>query len=514
MKYRYIYLIILILTAALNCNAKTVIWSVKPMYETIKPYSQTLYLCQLNGKWGLIDSKGETVLPNNYDFITSQRNGIGLFGVVEGNRHRLNGLIDSEGKCTSISGKYYVVPSFPYFSEGKLCISNSSGKQGFMDETGNIVIKCQFNLVRPFMEGLASIKKGPWVYYIRDNYDASPGQNVVYSEWRNGQITEGTSFNNGEAVVGYGGKYKVIDTNGRELRDYNASKLKINPTDYTAAYGNNVKNDVVETFKPEYSQNVQILSENGKFGFRADNEIILPPVLSSVSPVDMNMLSIAEFNGKSGLLRIIDERIEASLLIDDKKAERILVKSGGKTDMLDYVITIPEQYMGHSILMVDKGNGYYEDVSASVVTEGNKLTFGFYPEITDKENIKRVKYKIIYEGMEIMNQEFDILIERPVILRLSEPFVKTAQADIKTEIQEVAATIFNDASRDVNVTATLSVNCTKNSSITRSFNISIPAGTSRTVIVPVTVRNDENVSAIIKLSSGEYRRSTVALKIY
>lgn len=514
MKYRYIYLIILILTSALNCQGKTVIWSAKPTYEAIKPYSQTLYLCQINGKWGVIDSNGETVLSNKYDFITSQKNGIGLFGVIEGNRYRLNGFIYSDGKCTSISGEYYVVPSFPYFSEGKLCVSNSSGKQGFMDKNGKIVIKCQFDVVRPFMEGLSSIKKGPWVYYVRENYDAAPSLNVVYSEWRNGQITVGTSFNKGEAVVGYGGKYKVIDTNGRELRDYSASKLKINPIDYTVSQGNAVNNDVVEVFKPEYTSSVQILTEKGKYGFRINDEIILAPVLNMASPVDMNMLSIVEFNGKSGLLKIIDESIEASLLIDDRNAERIELKSNGKTDMLNYVITVPKQYIGHSVLMVDKGNGNYEDVSASVITKDNKLTFGFYPEISDNENTKKLKYKLVYEGMEVINQECAIFIERPVILRLSEPFVKTVQADIKTEIQEVAAIIFNDSNRDVTVTATLSVNCTQNSSIVRSFSISIPAGMSRTVTVPVTVTNDENVSAIIKLSSGEYRKSTVALKIY
>ena len=515
MNARTIYCLVMILcTTVLSSNAQTVIWSVKPMYETIKPYSESLYLCQLNGKWGVVDAGGKAVLPNQYDFITTPHEGNGLFGTLEGGKNRLNGLISPDGTCTPVNGTYYVIPHFPHFSEGKLCVSDPSGKQGFMDENGKIVVKCQFDVVRPFKEGLSSIRKGPWVYYIRENHDAAPDRNVVYAEWRNGQITEGSSFKNGEAVVGYGGKYKVIDLQGRELRNFSASKWKINPADYTIVSNEDkIQEEAAKATVPQSP--VEIFSEDGKYGFRLNGKTILYPTLSSASPIDLNQVSIAAYHGKTGLLKVIDGVVQSALLSNGQAAERIHVDKKGKTDMLQYAIILPKQIIGHTKLLVDKGNSHFEDVSSAVVADGgNKLTYDFYPEIEDNEKDKSLKCKLLYEGMEILNETFTLSVERPVRLRLSEPFATTAQADIKTEIQEIASTIFNDSDRDVTVTATLSVNCRSNKAVSRSFNITIPGNSSRRISVPVTVKVDEHAAAVIRLNSGEQKKSTISLKIY
>ena len=297
------------------------------------------------------------------------------------------------------------------------------------------------------------------------------------------------------------------------MRSFSASKWRINPIDYTIAYSDADFQDEAESFAPQYSS-IEVFSIDGKYGFRLDGEVILAPVLSSASPVDLHQISIAAYNGKTGLLKVIDGSIESSLLLNGRIAEHIRVGMKDKTDMLQYLITLPEQYIGHIKLMVDKGNGNFEDVSSSATIDGGKLTYGFYPEIGNKDKVKDLRCRLLYEGMEVLNEEFTLSIERPVRLRLSEPFATTAQADIKTEIQEVSATIFNDSDRDVTVTATLSVDCHLNKAVSRSYNITIPGNSSRSVSVPVTVKTDENVPVVIKLSSGEQRKSVVALKIY
>lgn len=511
---RIIYcLIIIFFMTVLEGKAKTVIWSVRPVYQMIKPYSPSLYLCQLDGKWGVVDADGKTILPNRYDFITSQHNGIGLFGIVEGSRNLLNGFIRADGTCTTINGKYYVIANFPYFSEGKLCVSAPSGKQGYMNENGDIVIKCQFDAIRPFREGLASIKKGPWVYYIRENYDTAPEQNVVYAEWRNGEITEGSSFKNGEAVVGYGGKYRVIDKQGRELRNFSASNWKVNPIDYTIVYNEADSRDGIEPFTPQYTS-IEVYSVDGKYGFRSDNEVILSPVLCSASSIDLNYVSIVTHNGKWGLLKIIEGSIKSTLLYDGNLADRIHVDSKGKADMLQYSITIPEMYRGHTSFLVDNGSGSLADVSSLATIDKGKLIYDFCPEINKSDKTKTIRCRLLYEDMEVLDDEFTLLVERPVKLRLSDPMVATAQADIKTEIQEVTATIYNDSEREVSVTATLSVNCQSNRAASRSFNITISSRSSRKISVPVRVSVDENAPAVIRLSTGEQKKSTVALKIY
>lgn len=500
-------------SAVLSANPKTVVWILSPDYEAVKPYSQDLYLCQLNGKWGMVDADGRTILPNKYDFITSLRGGIGLFGVVEGGRNRLEGFVNSVGTCTEIKGTYYVIPEFSYFSEGKLCVSDQSGRQGFVDESGNIAVKCRFDAVRPFKEGLASVKKGKWVYYIRENYDADPDQNVVYSQWRNGRVTVGSSFKYGEAVVGYGDKYRVIDTQGSELRVFSASDWKINPLDYTIAYSD--VDSQTESFSPQYSSSIEVFPKDGKYGFRLDGEEILPPVLNSASLVDLNQVSIAVCNGKTGLLKIIDGSVKSSLLRNGRTAEYVYAGENSKASELQYVISVPEQWVGHTRLLADNGNGNFEEVSSFVAANRNELRYSFYPEVGSKDKSVNLKYRLLYEGMEVLSEEFTLSVKKAVRrLRLSAPSTTTAQADIRTELQDVSATVFNDSEQAVTVTATLSVDCQSNKSVSRSYNITIPGRSSKTVSVSVLVTTDENATAVIRLSSGETKKSVVALQIY
>jgi hypothetical protein len=504
---------ILLFTAALNVNAKTVVWIVVPTYESAKPYAQNLYLCQLNGKWGVVDADGRSVIPIQYDFVTSPNRGIGLFGIREGNKYRLHGFIRSDGMVIPLSEKYYAIPEYLSFSEGKLCVANSSGKQGFIGENGNLVVKCQFDVVRPFKEGLSSVKKGSWVYYIRENYDNNPDQNVVYSEWNNGEITRGSSFKNGEAVIGYGTKYKVINQYGRELRDFNASKWKIDPSDYTIVDENSNIKDNSEIFKPQYSQ-IEVITENGKCGFRLNDEIILPPALGSASLVDLNSISIVSYKGKIGLLKIIDESVNSLLQSNGHAVRQIYVDLKGYTDTLQYTISLPKQLIGHTELFVDKGDGVFESASSAVTSGTRELKYSFHPKIADEDNSAILRCRLLYDGMEVFNSAQTLSIERPIKLRLSEVSTTTAQADIKTEIQQVSATVFNDSNRDVTVTATLSIDCKSNDAVSQTFSIAIPAGSSKSISLPVKVRADEDAAATIQLNTGEQNKSTVALRIY
>ena len=163
LKYCFAFLLLVVVA---NVNAKTVVWSVMPKYEAIKPYNSSLYLCKLDGKWGLMDAGGRLVLPVRYDFVTQPHEGIGLFGVLDGNKYKLHGFVRNDGSKLALDGKYYVVPEYSRFSEGKLCVADEFDKQGFMDKNGEIVVACQFDAVRPFKEGLAAIKKKHWVISV------------------------------------------------------------------------------------------------------------------------------------------------------------------------------------------------------------------------------------------------------------------------------------------------------------------------------------------------------------
>lgn len=508
-----IYCIAVTLLLALNINAQCVIWNIDPQYKSIKPYAYNLYLYKVSNKWGLMNSDGEKILSPVYDFIFVQKNGTGLFGVNEGDgkKYRLKGIIRSNGSYISIKEKLYVIPKYLDFHEGKLCVANESNKQGFINENGEIVIKCQFDVVRPFCEGLASVKKGSWVFYIRDDYD-NKKYNAVYSEWRNGQVTRGSSFKNGRAVVGYNGKYKIIDKTGRELADFDASNWKINEEDYTIAYPNefpSIKGTEIKYYSP-----IEVIEKNGKYGLALNNTTILEPTLDEILPVDANNISIASHNGKYGLLKIIDTPVKADLLFKGNQASSIYIDSNGIIDTLQYSISIPREYVGNILLYVDKGFGTLEDVTDQLVQHtDNTLTFDFVPYIGISDTNIGLKCQLQYKGLEVYNESYTLPLI-PIILKIDGPHTVSAQADITTEIQEVTARVYNESDRDIYITATMSVNCKLNKAVSRTFKLSLPKNSSKSITVPVTVQNDENVSAFVDLSTGEHKATTVALRIY
>ncbi len=500
-------IIILLLTIALGLNAKTVEWSVYPKYESIKPYAEDLYLCSLNGKWGLIDSKGEIILQPDYDFISGTQNGFGLFGVKERGLNCLKGIVTSKGECSFLSEKLYLT-GYSVFSEGKLCVANAAGKQGFINESGHIVVKCQFDVVRPFNEGLASIKKGSWVYYIKEDYDANHN-NVVYCQWRNGEITFGSSFKNGEAVVGYGSKYKVINAEGKELRNYKASNVEINKYNYTIISPNERAQQNVEYFVPQYNNTIKVFTSRGKYGFSSNDGIILNPVLNNASQVNEHNISIVNLNGKTGLLKIIDGNIDATLNYNGKDVSLVKLGSNGRDKKLQYTITIPQQYIGHTRLLIDNGNGNMQDVSSSVSQVSNVLSYDFVS--CNDDIVAEVKCKLIYDGIEVYDSIHELSFMN---IKISQPKVATYQADEKNGIQNVYSVISNESKKSVTITATLTVDCKLNSAVSKTFELIIPAKSSKRVSVPVQVKTVETVSATIKLSTGDEKSSKVKVRCY
>lgn len=508
-----IHCIAVTLLLALNINAQSVIWNIDPQYKSIKPYAYNLYLYKVSNKWGLMNSDGKKILSPIYDFIFLQENGTGLFGINEGSskRYRLKGIIHSNGSYILIKEKLYVIPKYLDFHEGKLCVANESNKQGFINENGEIVVKCQFDVVRPFCEGLASVKMGSWVFYIRDDYDYKK-YNAVYSEWRNGYVTRGSSFKNGKAVVGYNGKYKIIDKAGHEIDDFYASNWKINEKDYTIADPNVTPS--VKDKQDIYYSPIEIIEKNGKYGLAINNTVILEPILDKVLPVDTNNISIASHNGKYGLLKVIDTPVKADLLFNDNQASSIYIDSKGIIDTLQYRITIPQEYIGNIQFNIDRGYGVMENVTDQLEQHANNtLVYNFVPYIGISDINIDLKCQLQYKGLEVYNKSYALPLI-PMILKIDGPRTITAQADITTEIQEITARIYNESDRDVYITATMSVNCKLNKAVSRTFKLSLPKNSSKSITIPVTVQNDENVSAFVNLSTGEHKSTTVALRIY
>lgn len=162
------YLILLfILLIGTKGYAQIVRWHVPPVYTQARIVSDNLIAVSRSGKWGLISFYGSEVLPVEYDAITPACEDF----MLALNADTLKAIISTSGTIINIDGSFSIDCQCPYFSEGLLPVKNASGKWGYMNTAGDIVIACQFLSAYPFAFGLASVRyaDGYFVHINRNN---------------------------------------------------------------------------------------------------------------------------------------------------------------------------------------------------------------------------------------------------------------------------------------------------------------------------------------------------------
>jgi hypothetical protein len=148
-------------------------------YITIEPfhngYSRLTYTVNNKINNGFVSTKGDIVYPSDYlplqwsqfsDSMSYSSNG----------RDYLNYLLDSNlntiGLGYKLGSNGSTIKSWSYcsdkkFSEGLLAVKNiESGKWGYINKRGDIVIKCKYDVASDFSQGLAFVRKGDNCYYI------------------------------------------------------------------------------------------------------------------------------------------------------------------------------------------------------------------------------------------------------------------------------------------------------------------------------------------------------------
>jgi hypothetical protein len=207
--------------------------AIKPRFVFANEFKEGLASVFMNGRgWSFINKKGEIVLePENLKFVdfsnTSYSDGLAVVRISRkwDNKPKDGylfyrdsfGYIDKTGNVV-IKGNFTGARSF---SEGLAVIAQKGGvstplsggsekylmgKLGYIDKSGKVVIKVKYNYVRSFSEGVAAVckKKGKWGYInkkgkisIKQKYD------------------EAFSFSCGIARVKIDDKYGFIDKTGK-----------------------------------------------------------------------------------------------------------------------------------------------------------------------------------------------------------------------------------------------------------------------------------------------------------
>ena len=128
---------------------------IEPKFDDAEMFSEGLSTVKVGDKYGLIDEKGNYVLPlTTFESLGSVHNGLASF--------RAN---DKYG-FVNTAGQEIIKPQFDWvdeFSEG-LCVvrndngSPGTGKHGYIDTTGKLIIDLQFQYATKFERGRAKFE--------------------------------------------------------------------------------------------------------------------------------------------------------------------------------------------------------------------------------------------------------------------------------------------------------------------------------------------------------------------
>lgn len=510
---KFLFFILICTTLSIISSAKSVKWSVSPQYDEIKPYSETIYFCKSAGKWGLISPTGRVILHPEYDIITSPVNGYALALVNEGQKYRIKCILAEDGSTTRVDAQLYITkPQYAWFSEGKMPVSDRSGKQGFINTRGNIAIRCQFDEVHPFCEGWASVKSGHYASYIGHEYDTDRRRNILPINVNYGEVTFASSFRNGTAVVAKGNTKATIDKSGNKISNY-SNELYVNPSDYTITTSRNPQQISISDYHgAREDSSVDVYFENSRYGYRSSrNDIITYPAFATAEPFSITGYACASIDGKYGLLQLIDGEISSFVAKSGETlplTSKLKASRGGQVPGCDYLISLPNPFdPTQTECFLDNGNG---DLQSLVAERNNSGYFRipFNLHAPNKAKTVNINAVIKHQGitMHKFSQTIEIEYPRIQIVRVSAPYLATATADTNGR-QTVVATVYNDSDDPVSVTGTISLKGTER------FELTIPAHSSATVSRTVTdIYAEETAVATITLTTGQTASNKVTLK--
>lgn len=153
-----------------------------PFYTTDIEFYDGLIPAEKNKKWGYLNTKGELVIPNKYDSVSSFVNGKAIVKIGKtyafidktGKEILLNKyntvksiddgmslvVVNNKYGVIDINGKEIITPSFDFiegFSIEGLSLAKIEKKYGYINKKGNIVIPFKYDFAESFDNGIAKV---------------------------------------------------------------------------------------------------------------------------------------------------------------------------------------------------------------------------------------------------------------------------------------------------------------------------------------------------------------------
>ena len=156
------------------------------------------------GKWGYINSNGQTVIKCQFDEVGQFSEGLAAILI-----DTVWGFIDTTGKIV-IEPKYYMASPFSEGLSNVIIQKDTSFQNAFIRTDGSVAFTTDYKNVGLFYDGRAMVKLNNEVCYIN-----KLGEVVISSGF-----PYGSDFNEGVAVV-WDNSSKYIDTSGQTIRSFN-----------------------------------------------------------------------------------------------------------------------------------------------------------------------------------------------------------------------------------------------------------------------------------------------------
>lgn len=287
-------------------------WLIKPTFDSINTFYNGFAVSYKNGKQGLIDTKGKLVLNYEYDFV----------GLVENERV----LVQSENhyNFADLKGNLISKTSFSDaedFSEELASVQfNENGKWGYINSFGDLKIDTLFSLAYEFKNGLAEVE-----IETIDTTAVSTNYIVLESKFYDCTIDKSGKIIDTIKYIKKKRKFPLIGSaNTNTLGKLNARGDTIMQKKYRA-FG--------------YPQGKFMwYKTNGKYGLAdTTGTILLKPIYEELTYFSSNGLALAKQNGKYGYINNLGKTI-IDFQYDDArgfKYDLAPVKIKGKWGFID-----------------------------------------------------------------------------------------------------------------------------------------------------------------------------------
>lgn len=433
-----------------TASAQIIQWLVKPNYDTISYLNGSIFKCKVGDHVQLVNIKGRELLTPIADSVTNYSENLALVLDNSGNKFKIRGIVNEFGVFTQVNEELFI-NNYSYYSEGLVSVVNASGKAGYLDDKGNLIIPCQYRIARPFIKGWASVE--PAKRQKQTIYIDRQRQTLKIPNFHNGKVIMGSSFNSSsEALVAYyENDNAVIDTKGNIVRKYDRKEHVTPIRPYDFAFDESGKVNIPDPAPTiEFNTELSPFFSDQLMGYKKADVIVVPPQFSQAG-LFANGCAIIAQKDKFGIVKLAEGSFSGAF-----EGEDMLVTAGKPAPTYTYTLAIPENLNPDALeVMFDTGDGHMQYVNH----KDNK--YEFTPSIDNNADVCVMKMQVMSDGLLLWTDSLEKSVMN-VSLDISAPEAVSEKANEHDELR-IKSVITNNSDSQVIVSGFFYANFAKDS---------------------------------------------------